>query len=338
MTGRRALVMGASGFLGSHVTRTLVARGDEVRVLLRETSDTRGIDDLEVERRYGDVFDDAAVRAAMADRDIVYYCVVDARAWLRDPAPLVRTNVEGLRRVLDIAAEADLHRFVFTSTIGTIAIGATDRPVTEDTPFDWAGRGGPYIASRRQAEELTLEYARAGRVPAVAMCVSNTYGPGDWVPTPHGAMVAAVALGKMPFYMGGVGSEVVGVEDAAEAMLLAADRGRIGERYIISERYLTQRAVFDIAAAAVGVEPPRFGVPLPVLYGFGAGATAVGKMRGRDYRLNLNAVRLLDLTAPLDHSKATAELGWQPGPAAEAIRRAARFHVDRRRQRRAARS
>ncbi len=336
MSGRRALVMGASGFLGSHVTRRLVQRGDDVRVLLRETSRTRGIDDLDVDRRYGDIFDDEAVRAAMADRDVVYYCVVDTRAWRSDPAPLFRTNVDGLRRVLDIAAEADLHRFVFTSTIGTIAVGTSGRPATEDTPFNWAGKGGPYIASRRQAEELTLDYARTGRVPAVAMCVSNTYGPGDWVPTPHGALVAAVATGKMSFYIRGVGAEVVGIEDAAEAMLLAGEHGRIGERYIVSERYLTQRAVFDIAAGAVGVDPPRFGVPLPLIYGFGAGATVVGRVRGRDHRLNLNSVRLLHLTSPLDHSKATTELGWQPAPAPEAIRRAAQFFVERRRRHRAA--
>ena len=116
----KKLVIGASGFLGSHVTRQLVERGDDVRVMLRKSSSTKGIDDLAVERCYGDVFDDDALRAAMAGCDVVYYCVVDARMWLRDPAPLFRTNVEGLRHVLDAAVEADLHKFIFTSTIGTL--------------------------------------------------------------------------------------------------------------------------------------------------------------------------------------------------------------------------
>src|SRR5262249_51785522 len=133
---RRALVMGASGFVGSHVTRKLAERGDDVRVYLRGSSNTVAIDDLDVERCYGDLRDGEALRAAMADRDVVYYCVVDTRFYLRDPAPLFETNVESLRRVLDVACEADLHRFVFCSTIGTIALGDGRTAVTEDLPFD----------------------------------------------------------------------------------------------------------------------------------------------------------------------------------------------------------
>lgn len=174
--------MGASGFVGSHVTRRAVARGDDVRVYLRKSSSTAGIDDLDVERCYGDLHDEQAVRAAMSDRDIVFYCVVDTRFNLRDPAPLFQTNVESLRRVLDIAKQAQLFRFVFCSTIGTIAIAAGTELVTEDMPFNWADRGGAYIASRRQAEDMVLRYARDEGLPAVAMCVSNPYGPLDFQP------------------------------------------------------------------------------------------------------------------------------------------------------------
>src|SRR3954454_24080654 len=228
---RKALVMGASGFVGSHVTRKLAERGDDVRVYLRKSSSTVAIDDLDVERCYGDLRDTEALRAGMSDRDVVYYCIVDTRFYLRDPAPLYQTNVESLRRVLDLATKADLHRFVFCSTIGTIALGE-GRAATEDVPFNWHGIGGPYIESRRQAEDMVLRYARERGLPAVAMCVSNPYGPGDWQPTPHGGMVKAAALGKMPGYVRGVAAEVVGIEDAPAAMLLAAERGRTGERYI----------------------------------------------------------------------------------------------------------
>ncbi|MBJ7384603.1 MAG: NAD-dependent epimerase/dehydratase family protein, partial [Mycolicibacterium sp.] len=137
----KKLVLGASGFLGSHVTRQLVANGEDVRVMVRKTSSTKGIDDLDVERRYGDVFDDAALADAMSGCDVVYHCIVDARMWLRDPAPLFRTNVEGLRHVLDAAVAADLRKFVYTSTTGTLAVSTT-RPVTEDDPHDWDD-GGP---------------------------------------------------------------------------------------------------------------------------------------------------------------------------------------------------
>ena len=150
---RKALVMGASGFVGSHVVRKLVERGDDVRVYLRRSSLTVAIDDLDVERCYGDLRDEEALRAAMSDCDVVYYCVVDTRYHLRDPAPLFETNVESLRRVLDVAAQEDLFRFVFCSTIGTIAIAEGSELVTEDMPFNWHGIGGAYIESRRQAED-----------------------------------------------------------------------------------------------------------------------------------------------------------------------------------------
>lgn len=216
-TSRRALVMGASGFVGSHVVRKLVERGDDVRVFLRKTSSTVAIDDLDVERCYGDLYDEAALRAAMADRDVVYYCIVDTRFYLRDPAPLFETNVTSLQRVLDVASDADLHRFVFCSTIGTIALG---NPATEDDPFNWHGKGGAYIESRRTAEDMVLQYATDGKVPAVAMCVSNPYGPRDWQPS-QGMMVKYAALGKIPMYVNGVSTEVVGIEDVADAFLLA---------------------------------------------------------------------------------------------------------------------
>lgn len=318
--------MGPSGFVGSHVTRKLVAGGHDVRVYLRKTSSTVGIDDLDVERCYGDLYDEDALRAAMADRDVVYYCIVDTRFHLRDAAPLFETNVNCLRRVLDIAADADLHRFVFCSTIGTIALGDGHSPVTEDMPFDWGDKGGPYIESRRQAEELVLRYARERGLPAVAMCVSNPYGPGDWQPH-QGLMVQYAAFGKIPVYVNGVSTEVVGIEDVADAFLLAGDHGRIGERYIISERYMSMRDMLHTAATAVGARPPRFGVPLALVYASVGIADALGRLLRREIPINTNGVRLLHIMAPADHSKATRELGWQPRPTAESVKLAAQFYV-----------
>ncbi len=262
---RKVLVMGASGFVGSHVTRRLVERGDDVRVYLRKSSSTVAIDDLDVERSYGGLKDEVALREAMSGCSVVFYCVVDTRFFLRDPAPLFDTNVESLRAVLDVAAEADLFRFVFCSTIGTIAIATGDEAVTEDMPFNWPGKGGAYIESRRQAEDMVLRYANEGRVPAVAMCVSNPYGPQDFQPS-QGMMIQMAALGKMPAYVKGVSTEVVGIEDVADAFVLAAERGRVGERYIISESFMPMREMLSTAASAVGAKPPRVGVPLAVMY------------------------------------------------------------------------
>jgi len=319
--------MGASGFVGSHVTRKLVERGDDVRVYLRKSSNTVAIDDLDVERSYGDLRDVEAMRAAMADRDVVFYCVVDTRFHLRDPSPLFDTNVESLRRVLDVASQADLFRFVFCSTIGTIAIAERGESATEDMPFNWAGVGGPYIESRRQAEDMVLDYAKNRGLPAVAMCVSNPYGPLDWQPS-QGQMIKAAALGKMPAYVKGVCTEVVGIEDVAEAFLLAGERGRVGERYIISESFMPMREMLSTAATAVGAKPPRFGVPLALLYAVGWVMGTAGRVLRRDLPMNVTGVRLLHIMSAADHSKATRELGWQPRPTAESIRRAARFYVE----------
>lgn len=321
------LVIGASGFLGSHVTRQLAASGADVRVMLRHTSSTKGIDDLPVERCYGDVFDDAALREAMTGCDVVYYCVVDARMWLRDPSPLFRTNVEGLKHVLDAALRADLTKFVYTSTTGSLAISDT-RPVTEDDPHNW-DQGGAYIEARVAGENLLLSYARERGLPAVAMCISTTYGPGDWAPTPHGSLLSLVANGRFPFYLD-YSSEVVGIEDAARAMLLAAERGRSGERYIISDRYMSIKELHRIAAAAVGRRPPRIPIPMPVLRAGARANDLMARVLRRDLPFAYAGIRMAELMSPLDHGKAERELGWKPEPVEDSIRKAAVFFASRR--------
>ena len=316
------LVIGASGFLGSHVTRQLVDNREDVRVMLRRTSSTKGIDDLDVQRCYGDVFDDVALRDAMAGCDDVFYCVVDARIWLRDPAPLFRTNVDGLRHVLDAAVHANLRRFVFTSTTGTLA-ASESRPVTEEDPHNWTDTSG-YIMSRVAAENLVMRYVREKELPAVALCISTTYGPGDWQPTPHGSLIALVATGGFPFYMD-YSAEVVGIEDAARAMVLAAERGRVGERYAISDRYMSMRELHTIAADAAGVTPPKMGIPMPVLLLVAHANDIAAKLLRRDLMFAAVGLRTAQLMGPVDHSKAERELGWHPRPVEDSIRKAALF-------------
>jgi dihydroflavonol-4-reductase len=326
--GQRALVMGASGNVGACVTRRLAAGGADVRVLLRKSSSTKGIDGLDVERVYGDLIDGAAVAAALAERDVVYYCVVDTRAELRDPAPLFETNVDALRHVLDVAVRANLQRFVFLSTIGTIAVGRNGETVDEDTPFNWAEQAGSYIESRRAAEQLVLTYVADHGLPGVVANVSNPYGPPDWQPR-QGMFVKLAAQGKLPFYLRGVGSEVVGIDDAADGLLLAGQRGRVGQRYIISERYMTQRELVTIAAEAVGARPPRIGLPMAAMYAFARLSDAAGTLLHKDFPISMQGARLVELTSPASHAKATRELGWHPAPTEDFIRRAAHTHVER---------
>jgi dihydroflavonol-4-reductase len=333
------LVIGANGFLGSHVTRQLVADGHEVRAMVRPNAMTIGIDDLPVTRYHGDIWDNDTLREAMAGVDDVYYCVVDTRGWLRDPAPLFHTNVEGTRNVLEVASQKDiaagLRRFIFTSSYVTVGrrrghVASEDDMIVdggEMSPTNRLRGLTPYVRSRVQAENIVLKYATEQGLPAVAMCVSTTYGSGDWGRTPHGAIIAGAAFGKLPFVMSGIELEAVGVEDAARAMVLAAERGHVGERYLISEKMISNAEVVRIAAEAAGVPAPTKSIPLPVSYALAAAGTVKAKLRGTDEQLSLGSLRLMRAEAPVDHGKAVRELGWEPRPVEESIREAARFWV-----------
>jgi dihydroflavonol-4-reductase len=319
------LVIGANGFLGSHVTRQLVAHGHEVRAMVRPNAMTIGIDDLPATRFSGDIWDNDTLREAMAGVDDVYYCVVDTRGWLRDPAPLFRTNVDGTRNVLEIAKDAGLQRFIYTSSYVTVGRRRGHRASEDDIIVD---RGlTPYVRSRVQAENIVLQYAKEHGLPAVALCVSTTYGGGDWGRTPHGAIIAGAAFGKLPFVMSGIELEAVGVDEAARAMILAAERGRIGERYLISEKMISNADVVRIAAEAAGVPAPTKAIPLSRSYALATAGSIKAKLRGADERLSLGSLRLMRAEAPVDHGKAVRELGWEPRPVEESIREAAKFWV-----------
>lgn len=330
------LVIGANGYLGSHVTRQLVNAGRDVQVMVRDGANTIGIDDLKTTRFVGDIWHNDVLREAMAGCDVVYYCVVDTRGWLKDPAPLFHTNVEGTRNVLEVAKDAGLRRFIFTSSYVTVG-RKRGRVATEDDVIVDRGemsptkrlRGlTPYVRSRVQAEDLVLTYAREHSLPAIAMCVSTTYGGGDWGRTPHGAIIAGAAFGKLPFVMNGIELEAVGVDDAARALILAAEHGRVGERYLISEKMITNAEVARIAAKAAGVPPPAKAIPLAVSYALAALGSAKARLRGTDEQLSLASLRLMRAEAPVDCSKARRELGWEPRPVEESIREAARFWVE----------
>ena len=324
-----ALVIGANGYLGSHVARRLVADGQDVRVMVRAGANTIGIDDLTVTRFVGDIWDDAVLREAMTGCQVVYYCVVDTRGWLRDPAPLFRTNVEGTRNVLEVACHndvaADLERFVFTSSYATVGRRRGRIATEADRIVD---RGlTPYVRSRVQAEDLVMQYVRDRGLPAIAMCVSTTYGAGDWGRTPHGAIIAGAAFGKLPFVMSGIELEAVGIDDAAAAMVLAAQHGRVGERYLVSEKMISNADVVRIAAEAAGVPAPTRSIPLALSWALAVLGSAKARLTKTDQRLSLDSLRLMRAEAPVDCTKARRELGWQPRPVEESIREAAKFWV-----------
>jgi dihydroflavonol-4-reductase len=327
----RAVVLGANGFLGSHVVRALVASGREVRAMVRKGSDCRSLAGVSVPMLHGDVLDPPSLARAVEGCSTVFHCVVDTRAWLRD-ADFHRVNVEGLRNAMDAALAAGVERFVFTSTIGTIGRSPSG-VATERDAFDWAAETGAYIRSRAEAEALFFEYCWTKGLPGVALNVANTFGVRDYAPTPHGKLLDDAARGRLPITWDARFS-CVGVEDAADAMLLAESRGRVGERYIVSERTLPLAELFRLGAEARGKAP--FFVPLPraALYAVGALADAAARVLGTSFRLSVESVRLTHVMSDMDATKAREELGWSLRPIAESIRDAVRFYdAERRRAR-----
>ncbi|MCC6765217.1 MAG: NAD-dependent epimerase/dehydratase family protein [Deltaproteobacteria bacterium] len=326
----KALVLGANGFLGSHVTRQLVAAGRAVRVLVRATSDTRAIDDLAVERARGDVLDPASLRAAMEGCGSVFHCAVDTRAWLHDSAPLFRVNVDGLRNVIDAALAAGVRRFVFTSSIATIGRPVNGGRATEEDAIDPGEDVPAYVRSRVEAERLFLTACRERGLPGLALCVGNTYGAGDWAPTPHGNLVRKAARGRMLFSWNG-GGPSVDVDDAARALLLAETQGRVGERYIVAERWLTFRELLELAARAGGARPPRWHVPTPIMEVGVRAIETVARLLGIETTMTMASLECSRRIPDTDASKARTELGWEPRPIEAAIRDAVAFYTERRR-------
>ena len=323
-TGEK-LVIGASGFLGSHVTRQLVESGAGVRVMLRRTSSTKGIDDLDVERCYGDVFDDDALRAAMSGCDVVYYCVVDARMWLRDPAPLFRTNVEGLRHVLDAALDADLKKFVFTSTTGALAISDT-KVVTEDDPHNWE-EGGAYIEARVAAEKMVLAYALDKGLPAVAMCISTTYGPR------LGADAARLAARSrrhralpvlLRLFVRSGGHRRRRQRDASRRREWPRRRTLHHLRQVHEHPRAARNRRDSCRQATTAHRHPDVGDECRRARQRPVGKAAAPRPAVRPRR---HADGGTDV--PLDHGKAERELGWTPEPVEESIRKAAVWFASR---------
>lgn len=322
--GEIVLVTGAGGFLGSHVVRRLIKDGRKVRAFIRPTTNISAIADLPVEWAYGDVSDPEAVSVAVEGCTSVIHCVVDTKAWVRDPSSMHRVNVEGLENVMKAALHHKIKRFIFTSTIATIGINKSGVSSEEDA-FNYPDLAGAYVRCRVEAERLFFTYVKEHGLPGVAMNVSNTYGPGDIAPTPHGRLLAAAAAGKLPFALK-AGMACVGIEDAADAMVLAEQRGRIGERYIISDRWLTQKELYQTAATHAGQTKNLREMPLWVAYAAGFVADCISAITRKDNQLSVESIRLSHIMNDMDASKAKRELGWQPKPVLDSVREAVDFY------------
>jgi dihydroflavonol-4-reductase len=320
----KTLVTGATGFLGNHVARQLAARGEQVRVLVRPSSDARALEGFETERFIGDLRDAASLDRAMAGVTRVFHVAADYRLWARDPREIYESNVTGTRNLLEAARRAGVERFVYTSTVATIAVPRRDGLPNESTQSSVAEMIGHYKRSKFEAEQCAMRAAESG-LPVVIVNPTTPVGPGDWKPTPTGKIIVDFLNGRMPGYVD-TGLNFVPVEDCAAGHLLAAERGRIGERYILGGRNLTLKEVLDMLAAMSGRRAPRWKVPHAVAYVAGCVDTAVSIVVGREPQIPLEGVRMARHKMFVDASKATRDLGFSHGPIEAALERAVRWY------------
>jgi len=321
-----ALVTGASGFVGSHVVRRLVQRGEQVRVLVRRSSPLTALEGLPVETAYGDVRDAASVTAAAQGCRWVYHVAADYRLWARRPRELYKTNVTGTVTVLTAAQRAGVERIVYTSTVGALGYPADGRPATEETPVTLAMMIGHYKRSKFLAEQEARCLAAEG-CPVVIVNPSTPVGAWDLKPTPTGRMIVDFLNGRMPGYVE-TGLNVVDVEDVAEGHWLAMQRGRVGERYILGGRNLTLAEILAILARASGRPIPRVKVPWVVAYAAAWGSTALAWVTGRSPTIPLEGVRMARHRMFFDAGKAVRELGLPQHPVEEALATAVRWFRD----------
>jgi len=318
----KVLVTGATGFIGSHVARLLVERGETVRVLVRRTSRIDNLTNLDCEPVYGDLQDPASLQKALQGCDALFHVAADYRLWARDPKELYRSNVEGTISILRAAKEAGVQKVVYTSTVGALGIPADGAPGTEETPVTLEDMVGHYKRSKFLAEEEARRFAAQEGLPVVIVNPSTPVGENDIKPTPTGKVIVDFLNGRMPAYIQ-TGLNLIDVRDVAQGHLLAAERGAPGERYILGNQNITLQGVLELLAEITGRKAPR----RQISYGLAYAVARVdnwlfcGLLR-RAPHIPLEGVRMARKCMYFDASKAVRELGLPQSPVRDALARA----------------
>jgi len=320
-----SLVTGGTGFVGANVVRALLAEGRTVRVLARPGGDRRALAGLDVELCEGDLGDTASLARAVAGVGTLFHVAADYRLWARDPRELYRVNVEGTRAILQAAGDAGVARVVYTSTVGALGIPADGTPGDEATPVALRDMVGPYKASKFLAEQVAVGFARAG-LPVVIVNPSAPVGPWDVKPTPTGQMVVDFLEGRM-FATLDTGLNLVHVRDVARGHLLAAARGRVGEKYVLGHANLSLAGIGALLAELVGCRAPRLRIPYAVAWLAAGCMEAAARVTRTTPRVPLAAVRMARKRMYFSPAKAVRELGLPQTDVREALADAAAWFV-----------
>jgi len=319
------LVTGASGFLGSHITRQLVARGEPVRVLLRASSNNRAIADLPLEYVTGDLRDAASLAKALSGVERVFHVAADYRLWAKRKQDIYDSNVGGTKNLLDAAKHAGVSQFIYTSTVATIAVDRPQHP-DEFTDAKLEEMVGHYKRSKWMAERELLDAAKQG-FPAIVAMPTTPVGPWDWKPTPTGKIILDFLNGKMPGYVE-TGLNFVGVEECAAGHLLISEKGKVGERYLLGAENLTLKEVLDTLAKITGLSAPKLKIPHGLALGVAYASTAFSRLLGREPGIPVEGVKIAQHMMFVNATRAQKDLGFKPGSVAAALERAVRWYAD----------
>jgi dihydroflavonol-4-reductase len=323
----KALVTGATGFVGAAVAKALGAAGWQVRVLVRSGSDRGNLRSLTVQVVEGELADLRSLERALDGCDALFHVAADYRLGTRDPRPLYRTNVDGTRNILGAARTVGVPRIVYTSSVATVGIPADGVPGEESTPVTLNNMIGHYKRSKYLAEEVAREAAGAG-LSVVIVNPSTPVGPGDIKPTPTGQLVLDAACGRMPAYVD-TGLNIVHVDDVAAGHLLAFERGHAGERYILGGEDMSLQTILAQIAALTGRKPPRIRLPYGAVLPMAYLAEGFAKLTGRSGRLTLEGVRMSRKRMYFSSGKAVRDLGYRWRPPQEAFADALQWFRER---------
>ncbi|HEY6983651.1 hopanoid-associated sugar epimerase [Reyranella sp.] len=312
------LVTGGSGFLGSAVVRALIARGARVRALVRSTSPRCNVEGLACEVFIGDLTDRDSLKAALRDVRYLFHVAADYRFWARDPSVILRVNVEGTTGLMREALKAGVERIVYTSSVAALRVAGATAPVDETALLAPHEAIGAYKRSKTLAERAVEDMIRQAGLPAIIVNPTTPLGPRDIRPTPTGRIVLEAARGRIPAFVD-TGLNFAHVDDIAEGHLLAFERGRIGERYILGGQNLSLQELLTAVASVCGRRAPWLKLPRRPLFPLAFGAEAVARLTGREPLLTVDGLHMSRYRMFFTSAKAERELGYRSRPCVEGI-------------------
>ena len=312
------LVTGATGFVGSAVARVLAASGHPLRLMVRANSDRSNLAGLDAELVEADLRDPASLAPAVRDCAALFHVAADYRLWVPDPEQMMQANVAGTIALMRAAQRARIPRIVYTSSVAALGQIGDGTPADEATPNDPAKIVGAYKKSKYLAEQAVRDLVRQESLPAVIVNPSTPVGPRDIKPTPTGKTIRDAAAGKIPAYID-TGLNIVHVDDVATGHLLAYERGRIGESYILGGEDFLLRDLLRLIAKVTGQKPPRFALPAPALWPVAVACELAARAFGSDPLVTREMLMMARKKMFFSSAKARAELGYAPRPARQAI-------------------